>query len=167
MDYLALHGGSLQSAGSQNFFEGTLDTDSYPSKSVLQVPVTGLASPSMQTANNCSRQISYVDFQPSTKGNQRKGSTSTQTATMHLGQQSAVDLPTGVWLFLLISCNDCILLHTLDCVVIGWASIWCLATNQVGKQFWNPVFSYRVTIVILVLRYQKLLGVCVTVQKLE
>ena len=96
MVYLAPQGGSLQTAGSQKLFEGTLNTDSYPSKSGLQVPVTRHASPSMQTTNNCSSQVSYVDFQPSAEGNQRKGSTSTQTATMHLGQQSAVDLPTGV-----------------------------------------------------------------------
>ena len=93
---LAPKGGSLKTAGSQKCFEGTLDTDSYPSKSVLQVPMTGQASPAIQATNNGSRQVSYVYFQPLAEGNQRKGSTSTQTATVHLSQQSAVDLPTEV-----------------------------------------------------------------------
>ena len=96
MVWLAPQGGSLQTAGSQKFFKGTLETDSYPSKSVLQVPMTGQASPSMQTTNNCFRQVSDGDFQLSAAGSQRKGSTSTQTATVHPSQQSAVDLPTGV-----------------------------------------------------------------------
>ena len=140
MVWLAPQGGSLQTAGSQKFFKGTLETDSYPSKSVLQVPMTGQASPSMQTTNNCFRQVSDGDFQLSAAGSQRKGSTSTQTATVHPSQQSTVGLPTGVWLFLLlISCDDCILLHTVACVVNGWAAIWCLAKNQVGKKLWHPV----------------------------
>lgn len=73
-----------------------MDTDSYQLKSVLQVPVTGQASPSMQPTNNCSSQVSYGDFQLSAEGNQRKGSTSTQTATVDLSQQSPVDLLTRV-----------------------------------------------------------------------
>ena len=93
---LAPKGGSLQTAGSQKVFLGTLDTDSCRSKFVSQVPLTGQASPSMQATSNCSRQISDGDFQPSAAGSQRKGSTSTQTGTVHPSQQSAVGLPTGV-----------------------------------------------------------------------
>ena len=91
MGCLAPQGGSLQTAGSQKVFLGTLDTDSCQSKFVSQVPLTGQASPSMQATNNCSRQIS-----PSAAGSQRKGSTSTQTATVHPSQLSAVGLLTGV-----------------------------------------------------------------------
>ena len=96
MVYIAPQGGSLQTAGSQKFFLGTLDTDSCQSKFVLQVPMTGQASPSMQATNNCFRQVSDGDFQLSAEGSQRNGNTSTQTATVHLSQQSAEGLPTVV-----------------------------------------------------------------------
>lgn len=69
----APQGRPLQTAGSQNVWKGTLETDSCQPKSVLQVPQTGQASPSLQTTN-----------------------ISSQTAAVHLSQQPAVDLPTGV-----------------------------------------------------------------------
>ena len=93
MVWLAPQGGSLQTAGSRKL---TLNTDSCQSKFVSQVPLTGQASPSMQATNNCFRQVSDGDFQLSAEGSQRNGNTSTQTATVHLSQQSAEGLPTVV-----------------------------------------------------------------------
>ena len=66
MVYLAPQAGSLQTAASQ-------------------VPMMGQTSGSMQALG---------DFQLSAEGSQGKGSTSTQTATVHLSQQ--LDLPAEV-----------------------------------------------------------------------
>jgi len=83
--YVASEGGLLQTAGSQTFFKGTLVTDSYqPNPPVSQVLLMGQESPLLQATNNSSRQISHIAFQTLSEGSQGKGSTSTQTAAVHL-----------------------------------------------------------------------------------